>query len=412
VFVDDPNERRAALEIAMLVRANFSAGVFLIPGCAADHQFPQEWDDAKAFFCSIFAGFGFPAFSPEAVMSGVTWTNGRVAGQVIKKTPQNLGVIAHTMVNAQRIANQFRMCNTDGRVCKGYATFGYQRDRQWTSSAIFDHAGLEEVINFNVALPSSREHWSRAIISKIDQITPCHALDPSPTRHVDNMDKLIIKDCSNNDVTDAISAMSKQQGHIFINRNLFPITVSVKEEVLKLGWYDKHMLPYLNTSRSSDAEAFRSVYVPRLSAVNKTYFSGRLVGFLPQRNYVNTLEASLARYFTWAPGPRGSERSSMLVVHTDHEGNEMVSTKDPTLKDTFAVDPTIMLEYPKFLVSMAQYAIEDVRERRAQLNEKGTIVEQFTLVPPKASGGFHRDHALESAKTLYRTGIRPRHLRH
>jgi hypothetical protein len=131
IFVDDPNERRAALEVAMLVRANFSAGVFLIPGCAADHQFPQEWDDAKAYFSSVFAGFGFPALSPESVMSGVTWTNGRVAGQVIKKTPQNLSVVAHTIVNAQRIANQFRMCNADGKVCKGFSMFGYNHDRQW-----------------------------------------------------------------------------------------------------------------------------------------------------------------------------------------------------------------------------------------------------------------------------------------
>lgn len=47
-FVDSLSERRAALEVPIIMRANFSAGVILIPGCAADHGFPQEWDEAKA----------------------------------------------------------------------------------------------------------------------------------------------------------------------------------------------------------------------------------------------------------------------------------------------------------------------------------------------------------------------------
>lgn len=156
-------------------------------------------------------------------MSGVTWTNGHVAGQVIKKTPQNLGVVAHAIVNAQRVTNQLRMCNADGRVCKGFSTFGYNHDAQWTSAAVFDNVGIEQVIDFSTAPPSSKDHWSQPIVQRLNSAMPGYMLDPSATRLVDNLDKLIIRDATNTDITDAVKRMSQELGHIMVNRHFFPL---------------------------------------------------------------------------------------------------------------------------------------------------------------------------------------------
>ena len=50
-----PEERHAVVEVTMLASTWYSAAVVCVPGTAAQHGYPDEWNTAKAYVTAVFA---------------------------------------------------------------------------------------------------------------------------------------------------------------------------------------------------------------------------------------------------------------------------------------------------------------------------------------------------------------------
>ena len=205
-----------------MMSKHFSAGIVLIPGSACDHGFPCTWDDIKAEVNGIFTSFGIPTLSPDVLINNVTWTSTEPLEGYIHHDAKNVDVITKTMINAQHIANHFRITDPDGNFMKKYATYDDTFDELWNAKmqVLTDEpAGIE--YGFQMPLQYTRID-RQSDVQGAKQALKEVLQGCLPTQFV-------INDVHGNDITKAAQDDIERNGYISaLDQNQFPVTFKLK----------------------------------------------------------------------------------------------------------------------------------------------------------------------------------------